>query len=304
MAVLADTEQQLAWEARQRPRAGYAAIVAGLLMLTSYIWVGVTFKDSPHAGFLESLGQAQKAGPIGDEPSLRTPAFRFYEDHAVSVIGSSLVRAIALVALGWALTFLAAAVRARKPEFPRIAIYVGLFGAILLAIASVLGGWRTLVGVNHFLDGPLTVDASRDIGKDSLLVTADLINQLIGPLSLAAGLFLVSLNAMRVGLLTRFLGVLGIISGVLTVVPQLMPLPVVQAFWLVALGLMLVDKSPAGMPPAWKSGKAEPWPSQRDVAQARRKAAQPQVAEEEGPEPVPAGRAHPSSKKRKRKRRT
>ena len=43
---------------------------------------------------------------------------------------------------------------------------------------------------------------------------------------------------MRVGLLTRFLGILGMISGVVAVFPQLMPVPLVQAFWLLALGLM------------------------------------------------------------------
>ena len=304
MAVLADPEPQLAWEARQRPRAGIAAILAGLLMIAGYLWVGIAFKDSPRSGFLESLGQAEKPGPIGALPSLRTSAFEFYEDHAATVIGASVVRALALIAFAWALTFLAAATRARRPELPRPVVYVGLLGAVLLAIASVLGGVRTVIGVSHYLDGPLTVDASRDIGNDSLLVTADIINQL-GPLALAAGLFLVALNAMRVGLLTRFLGILGIISGVLTVAPQLMPLRVVQSFWLVTLGLMLLGATPGAVPPAWTTGQAEPWPSQRrGGAQARSAPAAPTNGDGEGEgEPLDAGRAHPSSKKRKRKRR-
>jgi hypothetical protein len=304
VAVLADPEPQLAWEARQRPRAGIAAIAAGLLMMAGYLWVGLAFKDSPRSGFLESLGQAQKPGPIGGLPSLRTPAFRFYEDHAVTVIGSSVVRALALIAFAWALTFLAAATRARRPEFPRPVMYVGLFGAVLLAFASVLGGVRTVTGVNHYLEGPLTVDASREIGNDSLLVTADIINQL-GPLALAAGIFLVALNAMRVGLLTRFLGILGIISGVLTVAPQLMPLPVVQSFWLVAVGLLLLGATPGAAPPAWSTGNAEPWPSQRrGGGQMRPAPSAPADGDGEGEgDALPAGRAHPSSKKRKRKRR-
>jgi hypothetical protein len=301
VAVLADPEQQLAWEARQRPRAGIAAISAGVLMIIGYLWVGVAFKDGPRASFLESLGQAQKPGPIGDLPSLRTPAFRFYEDHALTVMGSSLVRALALLAVAWAVTFLAAATRARRPELPRPVVYVALLGAVLLAIASVLGGWRTVTGVSHFLDGPKTVDASREIGNDSLLITADIINQL-GPLLLAAGLFLVSLNAMRVGLLTRFLGILGIISGVLTVAPQLMPLPVVQSFWLITVGMLLLGVAPGAAPPAWSTGNAEPWPSGRRGMARPPAPSAPSNGDGEG-EPFPAGRAHPSSKKRKRKRR-
>jgi hypothetical protein len=302
VAVLADPESQLAWEARQRPRAGIAAILAGALMLAGYLWVGIAFRDSPRSGYLESLAQAEKPGPIGAEPSLRTPAFQFYEDHAVTVIGSSLVRALALIALAWALTFLAAATRARRPELPRPVVYIGLFGAVLLAISSVLGGWRTVTGVSAYLDGPKTVDASREIGNDSLLITADIINQL-GPLTLAAGLFLVSLNAMRVGLLTRFLGILGIISGVLTVVPQLMPLPVVQSFWLISVGLLLLGAAPGGAPPAWSTGNAEPWPSQRRQAPARRAPTEPTTNGDGDGEPFPTPRSHASSKKRKRKRR-
>jgi hypothetical protein len=301
VAVLADPEQQLAWEARQRPRAGIAAISAGVLMIIGYLWIGVAFKDGPRAGFLESLAQAQKPGPIGDLPSLRTPAFRFYEDHALTVIGSSLIRALALLAVAWALTFLAAATRARRPELPRPVVYIGLFGAVLLAVASVLGGWRTVVGVSHFLDGAKTVDASREIGNDSLLVTADIINQL-GPLALAARLFQISLNALRGGLLTRFLGILGIISGVLTVAPQLMPLPVVQSFWLITLGLLLIGVTRGAAPPAWSTGNAEPWPSQRRRAAPERAPSAPSNGDGEG-QPVPTGGAHPSSKKRKRKRR-
>ena len=45
---------------------------------------------------------------------------------------------------------------------------------------------------------------------------------------------------MRVGLLTRFMGVLGIIVGVLFIVPLGSSLPIVQAFWLVALGVLFL----------------------------------------------------------------
>ena len=174
---------------------------------------------------------------------------------------------------------------------------------MLLAIASVLGGWRTVTGVSAYLDGPKTVDAARDIGNDSL---ADHRRHHQPGRSARAcgGLFLVALNAMRVGLLTRFLGILGIISGVLTVIPQLMPLPVVQSFWLITVGLLMLGAAPGGTPPAWSTGNAEPWPSQRRQAPARRAPAEEPATNGDGDgEPFPRPRAHPSSKKRKRKRR-
>src|SRR5204862_6894101 len=90
----------------------------------------------------------------------------------------------------------------------------------------------------------------------------------LGTLATAFGLVVISLNAMRVGLLTRFMGVLGIIVGVLFVIP-LGTLPVVQAFWLGALAVLLAQRWPAGQPPAWVTGTAQPWPSSQDVARRR-----------------------------------
>ena len=51
---------------------------------------------------------------------------------------------------------------------------------------------------------------------------------------------------MRVGLLTRFMGVLGIIVGVLFIIPLGSSLPIVQAFWLCALGALFLGRWPRG----------------------------------------------------------
>jgi hypothetical protein len=78
----------------------------------------------------------------------------------------------------------------------------------------------------------------------------------------------------------------------------------VGTFWLVALALVFLDRVPGGAPPAWRTGQPEPWPSQRQVADARR-AARTRPEPVEAPEPaMTGGRPHSSSKKRKRKRRT
>ena len=125
---------------------------------------------------------------------------------------------------------------------------------------------------------------------------------------LAFAFVLIGLNAMRVGLLTRFMGVLAIIVGVLFVIP-LGPLPIVQAFWLGALVPLFAMRWPAGQPPAWVTGRAEPWPSADEVrrrreashAHAEARAIKASPAASEAAEPVRP--AHPSSKKRRKKRR-
>jgi hypothetical protein len=157
------------------------------------------------------------------------------------------MRALGVLGMGWALTYLAAAVRA-----------------------------------------PIT--------ESGLLVTAQLIN-LPGLLALAIGIVLVSLNAMRTGLVTRFMGVLGMITGALLVFPLGSPLPIVQCFWLLMLGVLFLGRWPGGTPPAWRSGEAMPWPS---AAQVREERAQGR------PEPEPSGdgvatRGGSARKKRKRR---
>jgi hypothetical protein len=293
-------EQQLAWEARQRPRAGVAAIVAGLLALAAPLWRALALRDAPQAGFLESFTQALQSGPIGREVSLKIAVYEFYEDNALTLIGSGVVSALGLLALAWVVTFLAVATRARRPEFIRLAVYITLVGGVIYAISSILGPLGTVLAVSDFLDGPRTVDDASDIGGSTLLIAASLLGQ-IGPLAVVAGLFLVSLNAMRVGLLTRFLGILGVIGAVLMILP-LMPLPVVQSFWIIAIGMMLLGVG--NLPPAWRTGKAEPWQTAMEGAQRRRaEEDRKQGITHPEPEPVPAARPHPSSKKRKRKRR-
>jgi hypothetical protein len=118
---------------------------------------------------------------------------------------------------------------------------------------------------------------------------------LAGGLAGALALVLLSMNALRSGLLSRFMGFLGVIAGALIVVP-LFPVPVVPVFWVAALGLLFLDLWPGGRGPAWETGEAIPWPSAADRAEAR--------VEEPTPEPPPEEpeRPRPSSRKRKRKK--
>jgi hypothetical protein len=114
---------------------------------------------------------------------------------------------------------------------------------------------------------------------------------------------------MRAGLLTRFIGILGVIAGILLVLPQLAPVPIVMWVWLAGLGMLMLGTGRAGLLPAWRTGNAEPWPTAVEAAQRRREAEERrQGIEPDEPKKPPArsaptGRPHPSSKKRKRKRR-
>jgi hypothetical protein len=310
--LAATPQQTLEWEARRRPSAVVAAVVAAVFTLVGSVGTQVLFTDAPVSGWATSLQRAAEGGALGAEPSLRTEFFEFYVDNGALILTYSALRFLGLLALGWALTYLAIATRARRPEFPRFAMYLPLVGGVLSAIAALLYDLAYRGAIEGFLDGPRTVDAADDVTTDSLLVMAQFIG-LPGALGLSIGFVIVSLNAMRAGLLTRFMGVLGIIVGVLIIFPLGSPLPIVQCFWLVALAALFAGRWPSGPLAAWTSGEARPWPSSAEIRQARmreaegrRGAGKAQAESEADPEPaaVPVGSGHPAAKKRKRKRRT
>jgi hypothetical protein len=301
-------EDHLAWEAKQRTSAAIAAILAGVLTLLGTLWRGLILQDAPRPGLLEALARVQDPGPpIGPQRSLAVPFFEYYQDHAATIIGASVIVGLGSIALGWALTYLAVAVRARRPEFPRILVYLPIVAGVLNGIYVVASELSRARGFDDLLSGPATVDAVLDLGADPFAIFAAIIG-LPGTLGLALAIVFVALNAMRTGLLTRFMGVLGMITGALIVIPFGGPLPVVQTFWLVLLGFLFLGRNPGGAPPAWRTGNAEPWPSSAEMREQRQRAAAerrgetwdaPEEAEPVGAGPSPAT----SARKRKRKRR-
>jgi hypothetical protein len=312
------TEQALQWEARQGPRAAIAAALSAVLVIGSGIATAAVFNDAPVASFADSLARAGQRVGVGSLPSLRTPYFQFYDERATTVLLTAVARGLGFVAVAFMLTYLGTAVRNRSEAFRRMWIVVALGGGVLGAIATIMFTIGTSAEIADFLDGPRTVDRADDIGNSSLLVTAQLIGipgtQAIGLASLALGLgwVVICLNAMRVGLLTRFMGVLGIICGALIVLPILSPLPIVQTFWLGAMAVLLAGRWPNGVPPAWRTGQVEAWPSQQEIREARRaemerrRGGEPEREEDRPERPQAAattGRAHSTSKKKKRKRR-
>jgi hypothetical protein len=145
--------------------------------------------------------------------------------------------------------------------------------------------------------------------------------QYLGILSVGFAFVLIGMNAMRAGLLSRFMGYLAIAIGVFTVIAIFGPIGViVQIFWLGALGLLLMNRWPNGRGPAWETVEAIPWPSAMDQRAALagdqddddEEEDEEEDYEEEDVEPEadepdddggPAPARHPASKKRKRKRR-
>ena len=128
---------------------------------------------------------------------------------------------------------------------------------------------------------------------------------LIATLALTVGMIATLLGALRVGLIVRWMSIVGMFAAVLILIPiGGSELEVVQAFWMVMMGILYIGKWPNGEPPAWAAGEARPWPSQAARSRGRASGASstPSAA---GAAAVPAPvlpAASASSRKRRRKR--
>ncbi len=254
-----------------------AALLAALLPLLAGLANAFVYNDAPRAVLLDSLGRAVEPGPIGKLPSLHIELYEFFEEQSALLLAIAAANAIGLVCAGLALAYLGAATRARRPEFQRWAVYLPVLGAVLFALAGLIVTAGTARVVEEALSGPRTVESIA--GLDTSLVNAGELMERAGRFLLGIGFVLVCLNAMRTGLLFRFLGILGVIAGGLLAVPVFGgPLPIVQSFWFVALAIVVSGRWPDATPPAWTSGKAEPWLTQQELKEAREIEAQEDVS--------------------------
>ena len=325
-------EEGLAWEAENRGRATFAALGGAFLTITGVL---LTTLGQPNAGafddrivtVVDAMGRTAAGQPV---PPGRISAYTLDVGNApvVPIVGAVLY-ALGSLAIFWVLGYLFRAIRGRRPGFPQFALVLAAVGAVGYGLGRGVAEIARYVGAHDFVSSP---DKSNSAATDALSPPAALIGQIIwqaAALALGFAFVLICLNAMRVGLLTRFMGVLGIIVGVTFVLP-LDSQGIIRVFWLAAIGALFAGRWPTGIPKAWATGQAEPWPTQqqlreqRDAARAESAAAAgdnepgtprasgrgtpatppPMAPSPRRPDPAAAGNEHAASKKKKRKRRS
>src|SRR5215218_4231390 len=321
-------EDPLAWEARNARPAGYAAFGAGICTIAGAVigaasQSGAPPRDERVVTIVDSLARTASGQPI---PSGHQAALAEYlGTHTAGFLLSAVLLGIGGVLTFLPLAYLFRATRARVP-LGRLALIVAAAG---YGVGQAVSLGATALGAADFADG---VDRSNAAATDALAnptaSTARLVAEL-GGLSLAIAFVIIGLGAMRAGLLSRLMGILGAIVGASLVLP-LDQLGIIRSFWLAALGALILGLRVVRRPPAWAVAEAVPWPSQQEVREQREAARrareaergrqgaaapskpasrraervpQPRAPQPRRPEPAGA-RPHSASKKRKRKRRS
>ena len=284
-------EETLAWEAEHGPRAAVAAVIAALATFVGGIISSTALSNQPHVPVVTALQNAAKPGS-DQRPSLRTPQLEYVHDKAGKLILGGVILGIGYFALIPALGYLYRATKARRPQTPRAALYLALVGPALLGVAAIVFQIALTMKAGDFAaSSDHTRKAVDDVTKAGLLRGVQILN-LPGTLCLAFAFVMISLNAMRAGLLTRLLGMVGIGTGVFFILPLPLFGPLLQVLFQASLALLLFRAWMGGIPPAWNTGRAEPWPARQGAS--RRPAPRPE------PTPQPAGPSEPRRKRKKR----
>lgn len=282
-AVPADDRAQLEWEARAARMAAAAAFAAALLPL---------------------IGRIISAASIGDVGGETGALLATADENAAGVLAGAIVNALGVLLLPVALVYLYRATVARRPatsSFVRPLLVAAAAGfAVVLVVRQVF----LLDVARDFVAG---TDQSEAVADDLIEESAVTVTTFVEAglrIALGASILIVALNAMRAGLLGRFMGILGIGVGIFYAIPILVDPILIQLFWGIALGFLFLARWPGGeRGPAWDRVEAVPWPTAAERLAVQRQELESREAagggESEGgsraPSAGPEGRS-PSSK--------
>jgi hypothetical protein len=300
MSTAPGKAQRLSYEARVRPRYAVVAGLAGALLVATTIIHATGPQPKVDEATVQLITESKRIG--------------------LDIVGATLT-ALDSLAIAATLVFLLDFVRARNPGLPAFLRPLAIAGGVLTAVATLASAIILAQKSHQFVNGgdQSYTQAHKLIGS-GLIVILQLVG-VLGAFVLAVAVVLTALQAMRVGLLTRFAGYLGMISGAVVIIPTLI---VVEAYWLLAVAVLFAGRWPTGEPPAWSSGEAVPWPSAQEVREQRIRAAGGRAARGGGkaargpaakpapgggeavatagaPAPAPATRAGAKRKRKKRR---
>lgn len=235
-------DAQLEWESRAAKPAAAAAFGSALLTLFSTFIVRLLISERPD-------NAREVMGVIDQNPGA------FYIAAGIQAIGTFLT-------VG-ALFYLYRVVKFRRPELPSYALPLLVAGGVLLVVSSFLSAVDQIDSAReYFASGPRNESRAEDLLRERSGVTLGLGSG--ASLASAIALIYLGLYAMRAGVVSRFMGILGIVIGAIYVLGSLLPIGgpgILQTFWLGALGVLFLGRWPGGRGPAWETGEADEWPS-------------------------------------------
>ena len=279
----------------ERPRAVKAGIAAAVLGFAAALFASLTQGTLPRVTLLDSLDVA--AGRNIGRAGLTSDLLEHVDDKALPYLTTAFLQGLSLTLYGFVLVVLFRAITGRGHPVPRVAQMMAASGAVLGGLGSIGLQVDTQLHVRSAISEEdwLTRPAS---DRSTMIFQLILLLAVMG---LAVATIMIGLGAMRAGLLTRFLGWVGVGVGatmVLTVLPTGgTGFNSFQMAWALLVAVALSGRAPNGRPPAWDAGEAVAWPTQQEL----REQATRETARKTGP--VSAAPSPATSQRKRKKRR-
>ncbi|MFT4036514.1 MAG: hypothetical protein QM679_13150 [Patulibacter sp.] len=253
---LPSPDEILAREARARRIAAYAALASAMLvviaMLLEYKLAHADVPDFDASDLVQTLAAVHSGEPF--PRSFLTAVGEFRLQHNTINLAIWALRGCSVLLLLPMAQLLIGAVRHRGGQLAGWVAPANLIGVIVVALAAFV-----IFGVLE----PGIYRTARDAGflpsdvwdavRASPINTAQIV-QFAGSVLAGITLALASMQAIRVGLLSKVLGYIGVLVGLMFVFP-LDQSNIVRAFWFGALAFTVSGRLP-NTPPGWVSGTA------------------------------------------------
>jgi hypothetical protein len=230
---------QLAWERRFGPRAGAAALGGAMFIVASFV---------------------SQLSLLRVKTKNEADTLRAVHAHASGYVAGGVLQLVALLFLAVVLYYLYRAARLRRPQTPPIALVLGVAGPILFGIVGAIGPFVIRHFAMEFVNGANhTNQHAKDLVSGGAARAFGIATLPTG-LAFAFAVIITNINSMRAGLVSTFVGIIGVIGGLLFVLP-LGPPQILLFFWLVSMTVILFDRWPGDRGPAWETGEAVKWPT-------------------------------------------
>jgi hypothetical protein len=244
-------QEVLAWEERWATPTALAALASVIFVIAAIVVA------------TQGVGSAS-----GDSELLRN-----VDAHRSAQLISSILQAIGVGLLAAPLYYLFRSAKARSERMRGQLVGVVIAAPLFLAVLAILSGVSTLHAASDFVSNEVPHLLAKGVALNSDRAD-DIANETIAdaplrPLAAGFGLggqigFLFAmvytcLYAMRVGLLPRFWGSLGMALGAVSFLFFQFAL-----LWFAYFGVLLLRRD--SLPPAWATGEPIPWPTPGDKA--------------------------------------
>lgn len=308
-----DPEETLRIERPWRPRLAIMAILAGVLPMIANVLQILATRDLPRdpktvVSVPDALTSYASGSQGGGLHGFQAEQVAAYGDEAGLIVASSVATAIGLLLAAPVLHGLLRGAFRRRPSFPKWFLWLPFIGVTIFAIGSSLGLSYRAIHMSDFAGLPLA-EQTNHAASDAFQSAGDDLGPLLAVSGVAQMLFAVSigaagLSAMNVGLITRAMGIIGVILAVLVVIPIVDQQGFLRSFWLIAIGFLLLNRWPGGRPVAWDDGRPHPWPTRAEQMEALERAAAAKKNQtspaQDGDEPAPTPKSSGNRRKRRK----